>query len=101
MNNDEYIASLAYNAIEENLKHNIWCCSLDVKDIGDLNITNIFWEDVMRAWCEYNSPKSKQLKPAQQMLWYNSRIKINGRTVFWKTPYKNGLIKVSDLFANG
>ena len=70
-----------------------WECNLNVLDVKRLGCASQFWEDVMTAWCEYNfkNPTSDNQK-ANQIIWYNSFIKIKNDLVFYKNWYSQGII---------
>ena len=80
------------------LRHDIWRCSIAPEDVHLLRISNQFWEDVLVSWCEYNY--YREMRVENQMIWYNSRVKIAGNFVFWKDICVRGLMYVHQLFEN-
>ena len=77
----------------------IWCCNLKCEDVKLLHISCQFWEDVLCAWCEYNYYSDQRIE--NQILWYNSNIRIRNRPFFWKDAFQKGLVYVHQLFENG
>ena len=99
LRNDEKCADLAFRLINFNLKENIFRCNLNPKDIEDVNPASNFWRDMLAAWCSINYRKATS--PDGQIIWYNSDIKIQGRTIFYQKAVKAGLLWVSQLYKNG
>ena len=79
------------------LKDNIWRCNLKVDDVAVLKIQEEFWQDVLSSWCEYNFYTNNRCE--NQLLWYNSNIRVKNRPFFWKDSYLNGLLYVHQLFS--
>ena len=80
------------------IKEDIWRCSLSAQDAKKLKIPNQFWEDVLSSWCEYNYTQPYSID--NQLIWYNSRIRIGGKPFFWADAFKKGLKYVHQLFSN-
>ena len=78
------------------LNENIWRCSLSPDDVDILKIRNRFWEEVLRNWCEYNYYYKRRID--NQILWYNSRIRIQDKPFLWADCKENGLVYVHQLF---
>ena len=57
-----------------------------------------FWGDVIEAWCSFNYRRYNKME--NQIIWYNSDIRINGKPFFWKENYKRGLKYVYQLYKN-
>ena len=90
-----YPAQFVYNTLDSTIKENIWVCNLRDTDVDKLiNTTNVFWKDVLKAWCRYHFDAQKK---DDQIIWYNSLIKIGGKPVKWKKPQEAGLLTISDL----
>ena len=91
-------AKLVYSIIRCNsLGHDIWRCNLAPQDIGCLRIKNQFWEDVMTSWSEYNYYNDFRVE--NQIIWYNSNIRIQGKPLLWKDIKQKGLMYVYQLFS--
>ncbi len=63
---------------------------------------NSFWIDVLKAWCDYNhkNPIDKY-SIQQQVIWYNSFIRVNGKPCFYKKWLEKGVCRIKDLMKNG
>ena len=78
--------------------HDIWRCSISPQDVSRFKIKSPFWTDVLYSWSQYNYYCSRRIE--NQLIWYNSRIKIAGKGVFWKDCYQKGLKYVFQLYDN-
>ena len=78
------------------LGRDIWRCRLEQEDVELLKTSNIFWKDVLKSWCKYNF--SCKYKEENQIIWYNSLIRIKNKPFFWKDVYCRGLKYVHQLF---
>ena len=62
---------------------------------------NNFFTEVFQKWCQYNFTASDQNysreKVLSEAIWFNSNIKIGGKTTFKKNWYSCGLIHIKDL----
>ena len=95
-----YPIEFVHKIIQEDMGRYIWCANLspgDVKKVTD--IRNTFWRDVLTAWCEYHF--EPELEKTAQFLWWNSHIRVAGRPIFWKVPFRKGLLFVHDLIEKG
>ena len=91
-------AILAYKSMKcQGLKDNIWRCNLHPQDVAKLQIKNPFWEDVLRSWCEYNYYNNFRIE--NQVIWYNSRIRIQNKQFYWKDIHSKGLLYVHQLYS--
>ena len=84
------------------IKNLIWKCNLARDDVK-LFVSDPFWKAVFEAWFEL---KDKELKvfdydDSSEIIWMNSKIRINNKPVAWKDPIKAGLIYVRQLFSDG
>ena len=66
------------------LHDNIWRCNLAISDVKALKIKNEFWEDVLKSWFNMNLDN--------QILWYNSDIRVKGKPIMWRDVYWRGLM---------
>ena len=66
----------------------------DISDIMPRD-QNPFWYNMLRAWSRLNfSPDFT----GDQIIWYNSCVKIGGKIVFWRKCFAAGLLYISQLF---
>ena len=78
------------------LGHNLWRCHISPEDVARLNITNDSWKDVLKAWASFNYYKDFRIE--NQLLWYNSQIKVGNKVIYWKKIQEKGLIICSPTF---
>ena len=100
---DETFTNLAYYHLNTKIKNEIfWECNFTKKDCTEFQCKNRFWCNVIETWSEYNyyTPSSKE-EIANQVIWYNTFIKIEHRMIFMQTLYDVGIIYIKDLFFNG
>ena len=79
------------------LKENIWRCSINPEDAKKFKV-NEFWKDVLVSWSQYNFYNGKRVE--NEIIWYNSHIKIQRKSFFWADVHKKGLLFVHQLFNN-
>ena len=91
-------AQLVYQAMRcKDLGNDIWRCTLLPEDIKKLKFNNEFWKDVLIAWNEFNF--SHEFKVENQLVWYNSHIRIGNKPVLWSDMLRRGLKYVHQLFS--
>ena len=60
-----------------------------------------FWSDVFYYWCKYNYSELNWVLPIQEVMstnvWYNSKIKVNKKPIFWQNWYVQGVHTLRDL----
>ena len=94
---EEDYSQMVYGIMRcKTLKENIWRCTIHPSDVKSLKIKSSFWRDVLTSWCEYNYHQNSRVE--NQILWYNSSIKIGGKIFFWKNCFEKGLIFVYQLY---
>ena len=92
-------AKLVYTIIRcTGIGDDIWRCRLNEKDIRGMKISSEFWRDVLVAWNSFNIHHDYRIE--NQLVWYNSDIRIKNKPVFWEDCYKKGLKYVAQLFEN-
>ena len=94
---DEKMANLAYHVFAPALKDDIWKCNFDTDEVAKLLVSQPFWRDVILAWCK----TCERSEEEQTFLWYNKRIKVEGKSIFWKNSYQQGLRYLNQLYSNG
>ena len=96
---NEKLANLAYTMIGNEIVHQLWECQLKTKDLRVLfSRVPVFWKDVMAAWFNLNeiTPSTRE-QVCDQIVWYNSDIRIKDTPIFHKKLYVNGLVRIRDL----
>ena len=100
LNKEQQYASMVYRMMGvECLQEDIWRVRLLPEDIKFLKIENVFWKDVLESWTNYNY--SHNFRIENQLLWYNSNIRIGGKPILWKNNLEKGLKYIYQLFKNG
>ena len=89
-------AEIVYSIIAPELRHDIWRCSLESQDVPCLGIKNDFWQEIVIAWAKYNFIQNTEVP--NQILWWNSHIRIQNKPVFFKHAHVRGLKYVHQLF---
>ena len=58
-----------------------------------------FWTDVLRCWCIVNYDDDPDLDSslAEQSIWYNSNIRLNGKILFNKKFFVADVRKLGDI----
>jgi hypothetical protein len=98
INNDGLWKDIVINLLQKYGGLLIFKCNINSTDVKKLNIKSSFWQDVLKAWAEikYHEPVSVS-EIANQIIWNNSNIKINGSTLFYQTWLDKDILKVKDI----
>ena len=90
---------LAYYMMNSKIKQNtFWECNFNVDDAKKFGAKSQFWQDLLIAWREYNyGVPSEPDQMANQVIWYNSHIRIANQMVYKKRWFEMGIIYVKDL----
>ena len=96
---NEFISKLAFVLMENPLGHDLWRANLNTKDIKKLfPKVNKFWQYVMSVWFNVSCIKPKDRNMVgNQLVWYNSEIRIDNKPIFHKKLYQAGLKTISDI----
>ena len=97
---DEKSANLAYNQLDPVITSDIWRCNLNKKDINDLFSNSEFWRDTLQAWASVNYTDIESADIENQVIWWNSHIRIADRPIRWAEAYNKGLLWLSQLYEN-
>ena len=96
---DKLIEVFAYNNLNKYLKELIWAVNIVPDDVNKC-FKKGFWTDVLYAWSRLkNVSEAAEVEPINQIIWYNSKIRIAGKPIFIERAFKNGLIYVSQLIS--
>ena len=99
LHDEKEYASIVYSGMRcSELQEDLWRCSINPKDVGRMRIKSQFWEDTLTSWSEYNYYRNVRIE--NQIIWYNSKIKINQKLVMWRDVWSKGLKYVHQLFYN-
>jgi hypothetical protein len=74
----------------------IFNCNLKPDNIENVPIKNTFWRNLLKYIFEL---KSKTTEPVQgdNIIWFNSLLKIEGKTLLYKELHDKGVTYLSDL----
>ena len=94
----EELKKLAYYVMNNPMGDLIWQVQLKVSDIKLVFGEENFWTDVLKAWCSlvYKTPSSKE-QVREQVIWWNSSIKIDSKLVYYPKWAEKGIIKIDHL----
>ena len=100
---DPVLTRLALYGINTKIKNAMfWECNLNEKDVGQLKCTNPFWEDVSKIWCKINFCNPFDCNEVEnQIIWYNSHVKVRNCILFNSNMYHKGILYVKDLYDKG
>ena len=81
------------------LQQLIWDCNILYDDLPMSQQLNPFLREILKTWCNMNSNSQVENidEVAEQILWWNSNIKINKQVVFYKNYINEGVRKVKDV----
>ena len=85
---DQMVAQCAYKilGVEDTLKVLIWKANIVERDIRN-SFKPSFWRDVLSAWMKYQSNEPlEQNEICNQLIWFNSYIKVQGKLICYKKP---------------
>ena len=101
MEQDDFLAQLAYENLDKILARRIFECNLAPDDVSKLFTMTEFWPQILHAWAQLhyiNDVDPQHI--GEQIIWYNSHIKVANKPFLWKKTYAKGLVHVKQLFAN-
>ena len=81
----------------------IFSCNLRKDDISHINISNEFLKELLEIWTEVHFIQSNGLDEndiKNQLIWYNSCIRVEKKPIYYKNWAANGIIKIKDLLDN-
>ena len=102
LNDDPICAHISMSVAAPVMGINIFKCCFRKEDVKYIcpKSTSDFWDDVLSAWAAYcNCVESDVIR--DQVLWWNSSIRIGGKPFIWRKCYDKGLMWLTDIFPNG
>ena len=95
---DKLLVELAYYHLNCPLRELIWCCNFNREDADKHKCLNKFWQDVLGSWYlfNYNEPDEEN-EIVNQIIWYNSNIRVADQVIFNKHLYEKGIVYIKDL----
>ena len=102
-NTDPVLKYLAEYHMNVKIDYEIfWECNIAPDDCGNLNCKSQFWKDLMYAWACYNHSRPTEIDEiCNQVLWYNSYIRIANEPILYRKAYEAEIIYIKDLFPKG
>ena len=97
MENDD-VAGIAYEAIGNKIGNDIWRCNINTKDVK-ATFKRGFWTDALIAWTKLNfEHKDEIIKVENQLLWFNTHLRISDKPFLFKKAYNEGLLYIAQIF---
>ena len=94
---DLLLKSQAYEFLGD-LGEEIWNCNLSHNDVIVQYGYENFWAKILVNWCEINFWELQtKAQVMDQIIWRNSHIKINNRTVMWPHWLQKGIMYVRNI----
>lgn len=95
---DQTIKFLADWLLGSKIGELLWSCNLKSNDVGSFTANRGFWHDVLKSWCLFNySEPIGYENVVEQVLWFNSHVRIAGRLFFSQQMFASGIVRVKDL----
>ena len=94
------LENLADILIQNPIGKNFWRCNLKFYDISKvLPIKSPFWRDIVFTWSSvtYEIAMESQNHLKEQILWFNSHIRVENLPIFNSKWYQKGIIKIEDI----
>jgi hypothetical protein len=85
------LIKLWYPALDNNF---IFNCNLKLEDIDNVPIKNKFWKDLIKYFFELKFRDELNL---DSVIWYNSHLKLVGKTIFYKERFDKGILLIRYL----
>ena len=94
---DQFLRSCLYAALDPNLDKLIWSCNLHKDDVKLITCKS-YWQEILIAWCHlnYHVPMTKDMV-LKQVIWYNSHIQVGNKPTIFKRWLDKGIIHVKDI----
>ena len=83
------LIKLRYPVLDKNFN-----CNLKLEDIDNVPIKNKFWKDLIKYFFELKFRDELNL---DSVIWYNSHLKLEGKTIFYKELFDKGILLIRDL----
>ena len=96
---DPTTSALTYYMINAKIANELlWECNFSSNECQMFKYKSTFWLSVLYAWAELNFHNPETTEQIQnQVLWYNTRIRIKNKIVFFREWYEMGIFYVRDL----
>lgn len=98
---DSVVRFLADNLLQNKVGELLWKCNFNQDDCKQITKATGFWYDVLVAWAKFNyhNPTGEQ-EVLEQVLWYNSHIKIAQKICYNLAMICSGILTIKDLLTS-
>ena len=95
---DAFLNKAMMNFLDTPLKDNLRLCNINHKEVNYLFQRKCYWTGMFEAWCKYNYHIPKKYSEVKnQLLHYNSHIKINNKFYISQKAIEGNILAVADL----
>lgn len=99
---DPVVRFLADSILGNKLGSVLWQCNFNAKDVTQIVKHPGFWNDVVKSWASFNFHSPFGVDDIlDQVIWFNSHIKVQGKLLFNIRMFRAGIIKIQDLIYQG
>ena len=81
---DPLLAAMSKNMLKNEMGELLWLANLQRKDVYKMFPQEHFWTHLLKIWAEFKNKVNNVIDPAEQIIWYNSLVRIGGKPVFYK-----------------
>ena len=82
----------------------IWNCNIHYKDISKIQCKSEIWHSIWKAWAIVSYKSLDEIDTVgeimNQVIWFNSHMKLHNNFHFYPMMYKKGIIKIIHLMDN-
>jgi hypothetical protein len=71
-------------------------CNISEKDVPIL-VKNTFLQEILSSWAKANYTENIS-SVIHEILWHNSNIKVDNKTLFFQNWYNNGIKHIGDIY---
>ena len=89
-----------YEALCPIMRQELWRCSLQPADVKKYfhRKESCIWYEILLAWSEANYWFCQSESTVRdEIIWWNSSIKIEGRPIVWKSLIDTGIMEINDI----
>ena len=73
-------------------------CNFDIHDLNLSLYFPLFYKEILSAWQEIHSTEPSSADEYEnEIIWNNRFVKIDGRSIFFPSWYRKGVVKIRDL----
>ena len=94
------LKALVYENIGNPMGDNLWSCDINPSDVKDIT-SDEFWNEVLSAWFELKQKIEKPNEVKERVIWWNSKIRMQGKTIIWRKCVSKGLLHITQLYNDG